>query len=269
MNICIIPAKSHSVRIPGKNIREFCGKPVIEYTLEAVKDSEMFDEIVVSTDSDEIGSLAAAFGATYFKRSPDNMLDDSPMVDALLEVLPKYPEAKTVCMAYACSPFIKSQTIKDAYSQHEFHKADVTTAVYASTEHAEYALLQKDGKLMYRSPEYKDVNSLAFPDTYQNAGQFYIADVQHLEMSRTLAPMNMCGVVVDHGIDIDTESDWQRAEALYILNNHPSFMRWSMQNSPIIAECDAMRGKYGSVTINYVDGEVKTIDRQTRVRQGE
>ena len=269
MNICIIPAKSHSERIPNKNVAEFCGTPVIEYTLEAVRDSGCFDKIVVSTDSDQIGAIASRYGATYFKRGPEAMADDSPMVDAVMEVLQKESkEWDTVCMAYACSPFIKASTIRDAYSQHEFHASDVTTAIYRSAEHAEYAMFIQDAKLMHRNPEFKDVNSNTFIDTYQDAGQFYIADTIHLEMSRTLTPANLWGVIVDHGIDIDTPADWQRAEALFILDNHPSLMKWSMKNAQIIAECDAMEkaGGYGAIEIHYQKGEVTTVDKKVNTR---
>ena len=269
-NICIIPAKGHSTRIPDKNIAEFCGRPVIECTLEAVRDAKCFDKIVVSTDSDRIGSLASRYGATYFKRGADAMQDDAPMVDAVLEVLAKEKEAwTTVCMAYACSPFIKAATIVDAYAQHDFHKADVTTAIYRSTEHAEYSMLIQGNKLIPRHPEFIGVNTGKFADTYQNAGQFYIADVLHLQMSLTLSPANMWGVIVDHSIDIDTVEDWKRAEALYILDNHPSLMKWSMKNAAIIAECNSMEkaGGYGAIAINYQKGEVVAVDKQVSTRQ--
>ena len=268
MNICIIPAKGHSERIPDKNVKPFCRKPVIEYTLDAVRDSACFDVIVVSTDSDKIGNIASRFGAVYHKRPPDLALDDTPMVSAVLEVLPKYPDATTVCMAYACSPFIKASTIQGAYIQHNAYEASVTTAVYHSAEHEEYSMLIEDDVLISRHPEYKDTNSNNFPPTYQNAGQFYIADIMHLERSRTLTPANMIGVVVDHGIDIDTPEDWERAEALYILRNHPKLLQWSMDNPAIIAECESMDG-YGSVTINYAAGEITTVDRSTSVRTKE
>ena len=270
MNICIIPAKSHSTRIPEKNIKEFCGRPVIEYTLEAVRDSGCFDKIVVSTDSDRIGAIATRYGAIYYKRAAEFMADETPMVDAVMEVLrDEKSDYDTVCMAYACSPFIKESVIRDAYSQHEFHDADVTTAIYRSCEHAEYSMLIRDGKLIPRHPEYKDVNSNLFPDTYQNAGQFYIADVDHLSISQTLTPANMWGVIVEHGIDIDTPEDWARAEALYILSYHPSLMKWSMQNAPIIAECEAMAkaAGYGSITVNYQKGEVVAVEKAITTRQ--
>jgi len=267
-NICIIPARGGSQRIPRKNKKLFCGRPIIEYPIQVAKESGLFDRIVVSTDDLEIGGIAIENQVDYFKRSDDYALPDSPMVESVLEVVEADSEEyATVCMMYACNPFVKVAAVQQAYRNHETVKADVTTAVYRSAEHAEYSLLIEKDRLLHRHPEYKDVNSDEFPHTYQSAGQFYIADVIHLQMSRTLAPQNMHGVIVDEGIDIDTPDDWTKAEAMYILQNHPKLMEWAMSNTDVIAECSAMSGQWGTLNIRYADGAITAIDRSITVRK--
>lgn len=267
-NICIIPAKGTSKRMPGKNIKPFIGRPVIEYTLNAVRESGCFEKIIVSTDDDKIGSMAAREGAIYDKRDMRLCGDLVPMVEVITDYLERdKTKWDTVCMAYPCSPFIESDTIKKGYERYAKGDIKVVTSVYASAEHAEYSMLIRDDVLESRYPEHKDTNSQLFPATFQPAGQFYIADVEYLMLSMTFTPREMAGVIVPHGIDIDTEYDWRVAEAMYLLDNKPDALDWLLGNTVVMTECQEMAERgYGSLTLHFQDGALMNIDRSVRTR---
>ena len=101
--IAIITARGGSKRIPRKNIKEFCGKPIIAYSIEAAKDAGVFDEIMVSTDDEEIAQTARAFGARVpFFRSEENSGDYASTDDVIMEVLTAYRSAGQEFDAFCC-----------------------------------------------------------------------------------------------------------------------------------------------------------------------
>lgn len=214
-SICVIPARAGSQRIKDKNIRPFLGQPVIKYTLDAV--AGLFDEVIVTTDSDEIGSVAAANGAIYHKRPRGLAERDVPMFDAIAEVCDKH-QPDTVCMAYACAPFINRDMVTIGLETSVTHPGDVVLAAYQSREQPERALLQAtSGELLSRYPEYADVNLDQFEPTYYSAGMFYIAKWKQLRRFKTWTPSGRMRMVDIHqwaAIDIDTEDDWKHAEMM-------------------------------------------------------
>ena len=110
-NICIIPARGGSKRIPRKNIKEFLGKPIIAYSIKAALDSGLFDEVMVSTDDFEIADIAKKFGANVpFIRSAKNSNDFATTFDVIKEVINYYKdqsvEFDNLCCLYSCAPFV-------------------------------------------------------------------------------------------------------------------------------------------------------------------
>ena len=121
-NIAIIPARGGSKRIPRKNIKPFMGKPIIAYSIEAAMQSELFDEVMVSTDDEEIAEIARKYGAKVpFMRSAETSNDYAGTADVILEVLKKYKdlgrEFDTICCIYSTAPFVTSGKLMEAYSK--------------------------------------------------------------------------------------------------------------------------------------------------------
>ena len=119
-NICIIPARGGSKRIPKKNIKEFLGKPIIAYSIKAALDSGLFDEVMVSTDDVEIADIAKKFGAKVpFMRSAKNSDDFATTFDVIEEVIQVYKTQgkrfENICCIYSCAPFITSEILLKAY----------------------------------------------------------------------------------------------------------------------------------------------------------
>lgn len=123
-SVCIIPARGGSKRIPRKNIKEFCGKPIIAYSIDAALESELFDEVMVSTDDEEIAEVARRYGAKIpFMRSTKNSGDYATATDVLNEVLERYTnrglEPEWLCCLYATAPFVTSEKLRAAYELFE------------------------------------------------------------------------------------------------------------------------------------------------------
>lgn len=215
MTICVIPAKGMSARLPRKNIREFAGRPIIEYTIEAAIESGCFGEILVSSDDAEIGKVASDMGASHFIRSAETCAMDSPMVDCVLEVLEKQP-ADYVCMAYACSPFIKARRIREAWRFVGSGEYDSVFPVYRA-EPPERTLIRRGDWFISRYPEYDNVNSQHFPFSYHSAGQFYFCDAKMVGLYETVMLPRCWGIEIPkwEAVDIDTGADWKRAEMLW------------------------------------------------------
>ena len=211
--ICVIPAKGQSKRIPGKNIRLFDGKPVIEYTIEAAFKAGCFDTVIVSTDDEAIAGVAIDAGAEVFDRDIETCADDAPMADCVVEVLSEY-DCNYVCMAYACSPFIKASRISEAFDWVRVY--DSVFPVYRA-ESPERSLIRRGELFISRYPEYDNVNSGRFPYTYHSAGQFYFCDAEMVYTQETVMLPRCWGIEIPswEAVDIDTEDDWKYAEMLW------------------------------------------------------
>ena len=213
-SICVIPAKGMSKRLPGKNIKEFAGRPIIEYTIEAAIGADCFDEIIVSTRDGEIREIAEKAGAVPFFRSPETITDDAPMVDCVIEVLEVYP-AEVVCMAYAAAPFIKASKIWEAELA-TYNGYDTIFTGYRA-EPPERVMIKHGDHFISRYPEYDNTNSQHFPAAYHSAGQFYFCKAEMVRRLRTVM-LPRCWIIEIpqwEAVDIDTPEDWERAEILY------------------------------------------------------
>ena len=118
--IAIITARGGSKRIPRKNIREFCGKPIMNYSIEAALEAGIFDEVMVSTEDDEIAYIARAAGAQVpFMRSAETSSDTATTADVITEVLMRYEEQgrsfEYGCCIYPTAPFVTAHKLRDAY----------------------------------------------------------------------------------------------------------------------------------------------------------
>ena len=128
-NLCIIPARGGSKRIPRKNIKLFLGKPIIVYSIEAAMDSKLFDEVMVSTDDPEIAEIATKFGATVpFFRTEKTSNDFATTFDVIEEVLSEYKKIDKIydiaCCLYACAPFVTSNELTESLQMLEKNNYD-------------------------------------------------------------------------------------------------------------------------------------------------
>jgi pseudaminic acid cytidylyltransferase len=221
MRIAVIPARGGSKRIPRKNIKDFCGRPMIAWAISAAKESGLFERIVVSTDDEEIAELAKDWGAeTPFVR-PANLADDlTPTVPVIAHAVKSCLDfgwaADYICCIYPCVPFLQ---VSDLIAALDLAQAQNVDFVYPITEYAhpiQRAMRQlPGGKMQFLSPEYELTRTQDLEKTYHDAGQFYwgkaSAWLEHKKMHSDGLGMPIPNWRV---VDIDSTDDWKRAELI-------------------------------------------------------
>ena len=221
-SIAIITARGGSKRIPKKNIKEFLGKPIIAYSIEAALNTGLFDEVMVSTDSEEIAEVAKKYGAKVpFFRSEKTSGDFATTNDVLLEVIDEYEKRGErfdygVCV-YPTAPFVTAEKIKDAMEKFIESKADSLIPVVAFSFPPKRAMVIRDERLVFEYPEFMDARSQDLEKEYHDVGQFYCFNVESYKKNKKLMLGNILPSVIDEMEvqDIDNESDWKIAEIKY------------------------------------------------------
>lgn len=223
-NLAVITARGGSKRIPRKNIREFCGRPIIEYSIEAAQRTGIFDEIMVSTDDAEIAEVAQKAGAKVpFFRSPENSNDFATTVDVLMEVFKMYRQSgiswEYACCLYPTAPFLQADMIKEGMQVLEEKKATKVMPVvrFSYPPQRCYRIEEQSGELLMKWPENYRKRSQDLEPLYHDCGQFYCYDVREFLAERYLErvfPIVMDEMYVQ---DIDTPEDWKLAELKYKL----------------------------------------------------
>jgi len=224
MNIAIIPARGGSKRIPRKNIRDFCGKPLISYSIAAAKESGLFDQIIVSTDDAEIRDVANALGAqTPFVRPAELANDHATTVPVIKQAIGWVQShigmVDKVCCIYATAPFIQSCHLHNAYRL--LVEKNVTGYVFSATTFPfpiqRAFKVKSDGYVEMFEPHNYMIRSQDLEEAYQDAGQFYWADAQNYLLEKIFfSTDSMAYMLPRHMVqDIDTPEDWKRAEIMY------------------------------------------------------
>lgn len=222
-SIAIITARGGSKRIPKKNIKEFCGKPIIAYSIEAALKSGQFDEIMVSTDSEEIAYIAKRYGASVpFMRCEATSGDYATTEDVLIEVVNEYKKREEefdfVCCLYPTAPFISAEKIKKAMElMRTKHPAQIIPVVRFSYPPQRAFVVDEEGFVKFKYPQYITARSQDLEPFYHDAGQFYVYDVKTLIEKKGIIedgmlPMELSELEVQ---DIDNETDWKLAELKY------------------------------------------------------
>lgn len=220
--IAIITARGGSKRIPKKNIKDFCGKPIIAYSIEAAISSKLFDEVMVSTDSEEIAEIAKKYGASVpFMRSAETSNDYATTNDVLMEVFNEYEKRGqefdiAVCI-YPTAPFVTADKLKRAIDMVEKDGADAVTPVVQFSFPPQRAFIIRDNALEYQYPENASARSQDLEPIYHDCGQFYVMrpyNILHDVESTMTMPLIMKESEVQ---DIDTIEDWEIAEIKYKL----------------------------------------------------
>ena len=224
MNIAIITARGGSKRIPHKNRKEFCGKPIIEYSIEAAKQAGIFDTVMVSTDDNKIAEIAKnAEAEVPFMRSAETSSDYATTADVLMEVLEKYKERgiryENACCIYPTAPFVTGNKLRQAMDMLVNEKKDSVIPVVPFSFPPLRGMVINDGKLEYKWQEYAMKRSQDLEEIYHDCGQFYAFRVEPFEKEKKLVTDNTAGMIISEleVQDIDNETDWELAEMKYCL----------------------------------------------------
>lgn len=222
MNIAIIPARGGSKRIPKKNIKNFFGKPLIAYSIETAKDSRLFSDIIVSTDSEEIAKVAKRYGAKVPFLRPAELSDDftatSAVIKHALEFIEKNgKEYDFACTIYATAPFLKPDILKKSFEK--LKNSDAKNC-FSATSFA-YPFwrsfgIDEQGRCKMFFPEHFNSRSQDLEEAYHDAGQFYWDNLR-LHSDKNMFDSHSIPFVLPRYMvqDIDTPEDWDMAELMF------------------------------------------------------
>ncbi len=222
-SIAIITARGGSKRIPRKNIKDFLGKPIIAYSIEVALKSEMFDEVMVSTDDEEIASVAIKYGAKVpFMRSEKTSNDYATMIDALVEVLNEYKEKKNqifdiASCIYPCSPLMRVDDLKQSIINLQDKTIESSFPIVAYSFPILRSLkINDEGFVEMNWPEHINTRSQDLPEAYHLAGMFCSFKVDAFFKSKDLYHHSKPIIMQQTDVqDIDNEVDWQMTELKY------------------------------------------------------
>lgn len=220
--VAIITARGGSKRIPRKNIKPFLGIPIIKYVINAALQAQCFDEMMVSTDDEEIADVARQCGANVpFFRSSATSNDFATTADVLHEVLVEYcqrrQEFDMACCIYPTAVFVTGEQLRAGLRRLQETDVDVVIPVVRFSSPIQRAFHIENGTLGMIWPEYRNVRSQDIPPAYHDAGQFYWVKVASFLEQKTLFARHTVALELSESAvqDIDTLADWNIAEMKY------------------------------------------------------
>jgi len=220
--LAIITARGGSKRIPRKNIKDFNGKPIMAYSVEAAVDSGAFDTVMVSTEDEEIAEIGRKYGAEVpFFRSEETASDYATTTDVLLEVLSEYEKRgqhfDIACCIYPTAPFVTAARLKEAVDMLAANEADTLIPVVDFSYPPQRAFVIEDGQLQFKYPENLNKRSQDLEKHYHDAGQFYVFKTERFKENKNLMVGSIIPLVLSEleVQDIDNETDWKMAELKY------------------------------------------------------
>lgn len=220
--IAIIPARGGSKRIPRKNIREFCGKPMLAWSIEAAQASGLFDEIMVSTDDPEIAAIARQYGASVPFTRPEKLANDytgttEVIAHGIQWALDQGWSLEAVCCIYATAPFIEVDDLQQSWELlnsgdwlYSFPVTEFPAPIFRSFS------IQEDKGLAMFFPEHFQTRSQDLPRAYHDAGQFYWGRPQAWLSAEPIFSKHSAPLIIPRSRvqDIDTEEDWDNARLM-------------------------------------------------------
>ena len=209
--LCIIPARGGSKRLPRKNILEVAGEPMIGHVIRNAQKSEIFHDIIVSSEDDEILNLAKKYGASQHFRPSDLSQDTATVVEVILEVL-QHHSCETFCCIYATAPMLKPTTIERSYDEFRMNNSsDVLMGVSEYNFHPAKALeISNDGRVERSFSDLQQVQSQMYPEVRVSNGTFYWANVSTFMKEKSFYSANLFtyDVNADEVSDVDTYADF-------------------------------------------------------------
>jgi N-acylneuraminate cytidylyltransferase len=223
MKLAIIPARGGSKRIPRKNIKLFCEKPMIAWSIEAALQSECFDQVIVSTDDEEIAEVARCYGATVPFMRPAELSDDHtgtiPVIRHGIEWFHAQGQpVEYTCCLYATAPFVSPENIRRGFDTLAEVGCDYAFSVTSYAFPIQRAIrLNAEGRVEMLNTEHFNTRSQDLEEAYHDAGQFYWGRSDAWLQGRMIFNPGSTPVVLPrHRVqDIDTPEDWVRAEWLF------------------------------------------------------
>ncbi|KEA45850.1 CMP-N-acetylneuraminic acid synthetase [Campylobacter mucosalis] len=224
MRLCVIPARGGSKRIPHKNIKDFCGMPLIAYSIKNALNSAIFDDVIVSTDDEKIAEVAVKYGAKVpflreAKLSDDFATSSDVVRDAIVKMGDEFSE---ICCLYATAPLLTPDILVQAYAQ---FKAVSCEFLFSATEFS-FAIqrafkLDENSYVKMFHPEFENVRSQDLERAYHDAGQFYFGKRKAwLDNKAMFAPYSRAFVLPRNLVcDIDTPDDFEFAKKLFMINH--------------------------------------------------
>jgi len=232
--VCIIPARGGSKRIPKKNIKFFHGKPLIAYSIETAKQSELFNRIIVSTDDEEIAKIAKKYGAEVPFMRPKELADDYSGTDQVIEHAIDWLKDRDEKYDYACTIYATAPLLQPKYLVEGYEKLKNSDAVYAFSVTSMPFPIQRTFKITEKGrcemffPEHYTSRSQDLEVAYQDAGQFYWQKLFKTSNVPMFGKDSIPIILPRHLVqDIDTLEDWERTEKLYEILNRDRFDEWN------------------------------------------
>lgn len=223
-SIAIITARGGSKRIPKKNIKEFCGKPIIAYSIEAAVKAGIYTEVMVSTDSEEIAEIAKNYGARVpFMRSEQTASDFATTRDVLMEVLSEYEKRgqtfNDMTCIYPTAPFVTAEKLRGAMNVFWNTHSSLLIPVVQFSYPPQRAYFIEDNMLHFKWEEYRYTRSQDLKPFYHEAGQFYCYNItDYLAADGAIKDRIVPYILPESEVqDIDTEEDWKMAELKFKL----------------------------------------------------
>lgn len=225
MNVAIIPARGGSKRIPRKNLRPFCGQPIISWSIRAAKSSGLFERIIVSTDDPEIAGTAIRLGAEVPFERPAELANDHagtlPVVRHAVDSLVHagFPVTHTCCI-YATAPFLRAEDLKRSRIMMDDPELDFVMSIVRFGFPIQRALYLDEGlSVSMFWPEHEHTRSQDLPSAFHDAGQFYWGTARAwMENDRIYSSRCRGYILPEERVqDIDTEDDWRVAEMKFRL----------------------------------------------------
>ncbi len=222
MKVAIIPARGGSKRIPRKNIKDFCGKPMIAYSIEAAIRSKLFDRVIVSTDDEEIAEVARQYGAEIPFMRPRELSDDHtatiPVISHAIEELQKAGPLEIACCIYATAPFIQERYLKEAYETLIASKSLYSFSATSFAFPIQRAIkINEQHQVEMFQPEHFNTRSQDLEEAYHDAGQFYFGTSEAWLNAEPIFATHSTAVILPRHLvqDIDTPEDFRRAELMF------------------------------------------------------
>ena len=220
--VAIIPARGGSKRIPRKNIKDFYGKPLIAYSIEVALKSKLFDKVIITTDDEEIATIAKSYGAEVPFLRPKELSDDFTGTQDVINHTLDYLEKNNEEYDYVCTIYATAPLLQEKYLIEGFEKLKNSTAINAFSATSMPFPIQRtfkvnsDGRCEMFTPEYYMTRSQDLEEAYQDAGQFYWKRL-YIESNEIMFEKDSIPIILPRHLvqDIDTLEDWKRAEIMY------------------------------------------------------
>ncbi len=232
--VAIIPARGGSKRIPRKNIKDFFGKPLIAYSIQVALESQLFDKVIVTTDDEEIASIAKQYGADVPFIRPKELSDDFTGTDDVIKHTLKWLKVEGETFDFACTIYATAPLLQSKYLIEGYNALKDSAAVNAFSATSMPFPIQRtfkvndEGRCEMFTPEHYMTRSQDLEESYQDAGQFYWTKVDKKSDKSMFGADSVPIILPRHLVqDIDTQEDWTRAELMYQTLNQDTYDKWN------------------------------------------